>query len=246
MTSAFLDELPFVWAAHRGASADCPENTMAAFLEAVRQRADLVELDVRLSRDGEVVVLHDDSLDRTTGGSGKVWERSGSELAALDAGSWFDPRFGGEGVPRLRDVLERVAPLVPVNVELKGRAGLGLAAKVVELARDLGVADRVLVSAFRFGHLEEIAAIDPSLPLGLLYEETPVDLEDATRRTGARFLHPAAGLVNDELLRRARGLGLRTVAWTVDDPTAARVLIDDGVDGIITNRVGDMVQRFAR
>ncbi len=236
----FLADIPFVWAAHRGASFDRPENTHGAFQEAVRQGADLIELDVRSSRDGEVMVLHDATLERTTNGTGHVWDLSAAELEALDAGGWFDERSRGERIPRLRDVLGRVAPSVPLNIEIKGKAGLGLAKRVVELAHELDASKRVVLSAFRFEHLVEARALDDEIPIGLLYEEPPADLAGDARRVAASFLHPAAGLVRPELIGAARALGLRTIVWTVDDPQVARALIAEGVDGIITNRPGSM------
>ncbi|MFN7952074.1 MAG: glycerophosphodiester phosphodiesterase family protein [bacterium] len=244
--SAFLSETRMAWVAHRGASADRPENTMAAFEEAVRQGADAIELDVRLSRDGEVVVIHDATLARTAGADGHVWERSADELARLDAGGWFDPRFRGEPVPRLADVLARIAPRVPINVELKGKAGAGLARAVVDLVRSAEARERVLVSSFRFAHLDELRALDAELPIGLLYEEPPVTLDADARRVGASFVHPRFDLATPALVARARTLGLRVLVWTVDDPTVANELIDRGVDGIISNRVAELRARCAQ
>ncbi len=243
--SPFLANVPVAWIAHRGASADCPENTLAAFEEAVRQGADAIELDVRLSRDGEVVVIHDATLARTAGAPGHVWERRADELARLDAGGWFDPRFRGEPVPRLRDVLTRIAPRVPINIELKGKAGAGLAGAVVGVIRATGTRERVLVSAFRFAHLEEVHALDPALPIGLLYEEAPAGLEGDARRVGASFVHPRFDLATPALIARARTLGLRVLVWTVDDAAVATELIQRGVSGIISNRVADLRARCA-
>lgn len=233
---SLFDDRSFRWIAHRGASADCPENTMAAFEEAARQGADAIELDVRLSRDGEVVVIHDGTLIRTTGADGHVWEKTARELAALDAGGWFDPRFRGEGVPSLREVLTTIAPRVPINVELKGRPGVGLERAVVDVVRDTGTADRVLISSFKRDALIELRALDDELPIGLLYEDPIADLAGDARRVGAAYVHPGASLVNDALLGQARALGLGVLVWTVDDPSAARGLIRAGVAGIITNR----------
>src|SRR5262245_679720 len=110
--------------AHRGASGTCPENTLAAFRRAVEVGADMIELDVQLTRDDAVVVMHDWTLDRTTDGSGAVGERALDELRPLDAGRWFAPEFAGERVPTLAAVLDAVP--IPINVELKPRGEDGL------------------------------------------------------------------------------------------------------------------------
>ncbi len=234
--ASLFDDHSFRWIAHRGASFDRPENTMAAFEEAVRQGADAIELDVRLARDGEVVVIHDGTLMRTTGAAGHVWEKSASELAALDAGGWFEPRFATEGVPSLREVLTRIAPRVPINVELKGRPGVGLEPAVADVVRATGTAHRVLISSFKLDALVALRAADAELPIGLLYEDPIADLAGDARRVGASHVHPGASLVNDALLGEARALGLGVLVWTVDDPDLARGLIRSGVSGIITNR----------
>lgn len=237
MGSTF-DDHSFRWIAHRGASADRPENTMAAFEEAVRQGADAIELDVRLAGDGEVVVIHDGTLLRTTGAAGHVWERSAAELAALDAGGWFEPRFRGEGVPTLRQVLTGIAPRVPINIELKGRPGAGLERAVVDVVRETGSTERVLISSFKLEALIALRACDAELPIGLLYEDPIADLAGDARRVRASFVHPGASLVDGALLDQARALGLGVLVWTVDDPDLARGLIQSGVGGIITNRPG--------
>lgn len=234
--ASLFDDRSFRWIAHRGASFDCPENTLAAFEEAVRQGADAIELDVRLARDGEVVVIHDGTLVRTTGADGHVWEKSAAELAALDAGGWFEPRFRSEGVPSLRDVLTRIAPRVPINVELKGRPGVGLERAVVDVVRETGTADRVLVSSFKRDALVALRALDAELPIGLLYEDPIADLAGDARHVRASFVHPGASLVTPALLAEARALGLGVLVWTVDDPAVARGLIEAGVNGLITNR----------
>src|SRR6516162_9968344 len=122
--------------AHRGASGTCPENTLAAFRRAEALGAHMIELDVQLSRDGEVVVMHDWTLARTTSGRGRVGARTAAELHALDAGSWFSQAFAGEPVPSLREVL--AATGLPVNVELKSRGDDGLEARALAVVAEAG------------------------------------------------------------------------------------------------------------
>jgi len=130
--------------AHRGASAFAPENTMAAFEKAIELGADVIELDLHLTRDNEIVVIHDDTLDRTTDGSGPVHQRSLGELMRLDAGRWFGEGFAGQRIPRLAEVLDRFAGRVPLALEIKAGSTFfpGIEEKVVSALRQRAVIDK--------------------------------------------------------------------------------------------------------
>ena len=145
--------------AHRGASGTAPENTLAAFRRAVACGADMVELDVQLTRDGEVVVVHDFTLDRTTDGTGAVGASSLAEIRRLDAGAWFAPAFLGEAVPTLGEVLGAIG--LPVNVELKPVGDQGLEAETLAVVRAAGALGRVVFSSFDPGALERLRALTP-------------------------------------------------------------------------------------
>lgn len=135
--------------AHRGASAYAPENTFAAFDRALELNVSHVEMDVHLTRDGHIVVIHDDRVDRTTDGTGSVAERTLAELRALDAGSWFGAKFTGERIPTLDEVLQRYKDRLYLHIEIKARpAATGLASRTVDLVRRHGVSDSVTIISF--------------------------------------------------------------------------------------------------
>src|SRR5205814_5101727 len=149
--------------AHRGASGTHPENTLAAFRRAVELGADMIELDVQLTRDGEVVVFHDATLERTTDGAGAVSDRTLAEIRRLDAGAWFGPAFRGTRVPTLAEVLAAVG--LPVNVELKPVGDDGLEARALAVVESAGALARVVFSSFDAGALERLRACAAGAPL---------------------------------------------------------------------------------
>jgi glycerophosphoryl diester phosphodiesterase len=225
--------------AHRGASGTCPENTLASFRRAVALGAPMVELDVQLTRDGAVVVMHDWTLERTTDGAGAVRDRTLAEIERLDAGAWFGPAFRGERVPTLAAVLAAVP--VAVNVELKpvGDDGLeGGALAVVEAADALG---RVVFSSFDAAALERLRARSGAAAIAVLWESPAVTGGlTLAERVGARALHLRKDAVTRESVDRAARVGLPVRAWTVNDPGESARLRATGVDGIFT----DLPERF--
>src|SRR5262249_31614762 len=157
----------FMAIAHRGASSYAPENTFAAFDLAIEIGARHLELDVHFSSDGHLIVIHDDTVDRTTDGSGPVTSYTLASLAARDAGSWLDPRFKGERIPTLAAVLERYKGRAHLHVELKGHSA-DLAKRTVDLIRSRGMAAEVTVTSFQKAKLEETRLCAPELPTGWL------------------------------------------------------------------------------
>ena len=156
--------------AHRGASAHAPENTLAAFRAAVDQKAQGVELDAKLSSDGVVVVMHDQTVDRTTDGSGNVASLTAIQLHRLDAGSHFSTDFAGEPVPTLEEVFNAVADKLLINIELTNYASPldELPAKVAQLVQQSGLSNRVIISSFHPMNLMRFHKLLPTVPLGLL------------------------------------------------------------------------------
>lgn len=226
--------------AHRGASAEAPENTLAAFRLARAQGADGVELDVMRCGSGEVVVFHDDDLARLGGGSARdrVRRMAYAELAARDVGA-------GERIPLLDTVLAELSAPMLVNIELKAApgfgarlAGQGLAREVAGLVRRHAAQGRVLVSSFDPLELVRFRKVAPEIPVGLLFS---ADASRPWRRAWASLvqplaLHPEAQLVDAIALQEWRARGYAVCAWTVDDPAEVRCLAALGVDAIITNR----------
>lgn len=174
--------------AHRGASGEAPENTLAAFRRAAELGAHMIELDVQLSRDGEAVVVHDDTVDRTTNGRGVVANLDLADLRTLDAGAWFSPTFAGERVPTLAEVLDTV-PL-RVNVELKSGGGDALAQRVYDTVRNAGALARVVFSSFEDDAIMRLRGLDGDVELAVLRSRGTIGHAlAAAKRAGAMALH---------------------------------------------------------
>ncbi len=227
--------------AHRGNSSGAPENTLEAFRQAVNIGAHGVELDVQLSRDGVPVVIHDETLERTTDGTGAVAAHSAAEITALSAGLWFDPPFPAARPSTLDDVLDALSPTgLEIHLELKtaNHPYPGLAEAVAALVRRRALADRVMISSFNHHTLLEVQRCAPELSLAaLVYGRMIAPWEYAVRH-GFQGLHPEYRSVDAELAGNCRERGLALRAYTVDDPEAARRLMNLGLDGIMTNVPG--------
>jgi glycerophosphoryl diester phosphodiesterase len=223
----------FMAIAHRGASSYAPENTFAAFDLAIEMGARHLELDVHFSSDGHLVVIHDDTVDRTTDGSGPVTSRSLAALTALDAGAWFDPRFKGERIPTLGAVLERYWG-AHLHVELKGHSA-GLAQRAVDMVRSSGIATNVTITSFQKAKLEETRAYAPELPTGWLVGEVSDAVVAQARAMGLTQLCPRAGAVTPELVSRLHAEGLVVRAWGVATEDLMRRVVTAGADGMTVN-----------
>lgn len=223
---------------HRGASADAPENTVAAFHLAMEQGADGVELDVWRCASGEVVVVHDETTARVAGDSLRVPDASFQALRALDVGAWKGDRFRGERIPLLSEVLEAL-PGATVNVELKGRGrDRAVAPAAAEVIRRAGAESRVVVSSFQSGLLGAFRAAAPKVARGFLFEDEglwQVRVALATRLHRTAAVHPAARLVTPARARHWQEMGLAVNAWTVDEPAEVERLAVLGVSALITN-----------
>ena len=243
--------------AHRGWSAAAPENTLKAFERAAGLGV-AFELDVHLCATGEVVVLHDETLERTTNGSGRVEETPLDTLRALDAGSWFDPRFAGEPLPTLDRALERFGGEVLIDIEMKTTDRKAeLARGVAEAVRRHGLVDQVIVSSFDPYLLGHLRRIEPAIARGQLvttYEDA--DLAWYEKRALRNLLlngeaQPDAILASDALLtpgwlRWLQAQGYRVMVWTVDDPADVARWLDAGVDGIISNTPDRVLEALTR
>ncbi|TVQ34700.1 MAG: glycerophosphodiester phosphodiesterase [Geminicoccaceae bacterium] len=246
VTAWTIGLLPLI-VAHRGASADAPENTLRAFREAERQGARAIEFDVRLARCGTPVVLHDATLRRTTSGGGRVLAHDAATLTALDAGRWFASDFAGEPVPTLAAVLrwaERVA--MACNVELKAendamaRATARAAAPLIQAAGSV-----VLVSSFVPAALAEMRGLG-NTPLGVLVERRILDRHlDFARDIGAVSLHADRRAFGPRSRVRLDRAGSWPVAYTVNDVREAfRLHHELGVESLITDRPGQLLDAF--
>lgn len=226
--------------AHRGASAHAPENTLAAFELALAQNADGLELDVKLAADGHVVVIHDPTVDRTTGGHGRVKDLSLAQLRSLEAGSFFSKKYHGEKIPTLEEVFEAVGKRTFINVELTNynTPRDQLVETVCMLVKKFGLQKRILFSSFFAANLSKARAYLPGVPRGLL--TLPGLMGAWARSFGFAFgkyqaLHSDLKDVTPEQVQRVHRLKRRVHIWTVNATEDMRRLFGWGVDGIITD-----------
>ncbi len=228
--------------AHRGFRARYPENTLAAFQAAVDIGADMIELDVTLTQDRQLVVIHDDTLDRTTTGKGPVREILLKDARQLDAGSWFDPRFAQTRIPTLEEVLDAVGRRILINIEIKPEAFEPDAPwdaaerQVLSLVQAKHMVDTVLVSSFEWRILGRLA-VAPDAPALALLSEEPADATSlkACRNMGAFSWHPNFHKIDAAQVQQLHEADIRVFPWTVNSVQKINQLLDMGVDGIITD-----------
>ena len=216
--------------AHRGASIELPENTLSAFARAVELGADGIELDVHLSADGVPVVIHDDTLDRTTNGSGAVADHSVTELQALDAGN-------SQPIPTLKKVLDLVAGKLHVDIEIKaGEAGdavLDLVTKYPDLA--------FAISSFNHDALRHVHRSSPDVELWPLTAAISDDVIRTAKELGSPQIAAYDRLLNAEIIAEVERAGMRVWVWTVNDVDRARELVSWGAVGICTDDPAAMI-----
>ena len=233
---------PLLVEAHRGASSTHPENTMAAFRAAIAAGAGWIELDIHECADGELVVMHDGSVDRTTDGTGKIADLSLAELRALDAGAWFSAEFAGEGVPTLAEVLALVHTHgVRLNVEVKHFARPAAAQRLAGLLREYAPADGSghVVSSFELAALLQVREQDAGVPLAFLGSK-PGAVATALDH-GFPWVHLHHGVVSLDTVIAAHAAGVRVMTWTMDAPSWLAHYDRLGVDKVCTNRLADML-----
>jgi len=233
---------------HRGAPEIAPENTIPSFAAALEAGADGVELDVRLSRDGAVVVMHNRTVNKTTDGKGPVSKKTLAELKALDAGVKFSPAYAGTPVPTLEEAIAALPKHAFINIETKSGALAGylLEQKVAALVSGYDLYRMVIVSSFNPFSLARLKQIDGRIPVGLLYLPfLRLDRRCLLNRFKPEALHPHYSMVNSKFMSRARARGYKVYAWTVDAAAKMMELLDLGVDGIITNRP-DLLRKLLR
>ncbi len=226
--------------AHRGDFAHAPENTLPAFEQALQKGADGIELDAKLTSDGQVIVIHDSTVDRTTNGKGRVASLALEEIRKLDAGSWFNEKFSGTKVPLLEEVFDLVNKDKLINIELTNYSSPrdGLAVKVCELLKRHNNHSQILFSSFFSSNLKIASQILPEIPRGLLAMPGLVGLW--ARSFGFMFgdyqaLHPHTSSASREQVQRAHRVNRRVHVWTVNSPEEINQLKEWGVDGIFTD-----------
>jgi glycerophosphoryl diester phosphodiesterase len=231
---------PVMVVAHRGFSGSAPENTMIAFKKGMEAGSDMIELDVRFSKEGEVVVIHDETLERTTTGNGKVIEKTISELKNLDAGAKFHSSFSGEKIPTLREVLQLAYRRVPVNIELKiGNYErwtiLDLADRALREVEMAGMVDQVVFSSFDPIALERVLKKNQAVPVAYLYNKPWNSPREVTEGRPFSTLTCRKTVLTRENISRAHQEGIRIGVYTLNTEEEMEKFIDLKVDAIITD-----------
>jgi glycerophosphoryl diester phosphodiesterase len=223
--------------AHRGASGLAPENTLAAFALCLEHQPEWIELDVHASADGEIIVMHDATVDRTTDGSGAIAALTLAQIKALDAGSWKGPEFAAEPVPTLGEVVALVGERARLDVEIKGGPDLAhVAAQVVAILRAAGCLHCSMISSFDVAAVKAVQALTDEPALALITGSAD-DLRVAVAESFG-WLNLYFEAVNAELVRAAHGAGVGLCAWTINDLSRWDEFAAMGVDAFCT----DMVQ----
>jgi glycerophosphoryl diester phosphodiesterase len=220
--------------AHRGASSYAPENTVAAFDLGLEMGARHLELDVQTSSDGRLVIIHDDWVNRTTNGFGRVWKYTLAELQVLDAGAWFGKNFAGERIPTLEAILNRYRGRAHLHVEIKGKSD-GLAERTADMIRALGWAGFVTMTSFQKDKLEALRTYAPELPAGWLLRQIDDGVINEAKRLGITQLCPKADTVTPQLVARLHVAGFNVRAWGVANEELMRRMVDASVDGMTVN-----------
>jgi glycerophosphoryl diester phosphodiesterase len=222
--------------AHRGASGNAPENTLAAFRKAIALGASFIETDLQLSRDARFVAIHDATVNRTTTGQGAVHDMTLADLRKLDAGSWFGSEFAGERIPTLEEILEFSKKNdVVFYLEIKPGGSWGGEHALIGSLRESGEIPRTVVISFDPSIVLSLRKIEPTLMTGLLYDGQIENPLDKAVEIGARQLVVRGDLVTPALISEAKKKDLQVVCWTVNHPAHMRLLATAGVDGIMSD-----------
>lgn len=228
---------PWIRIAHRGASGIAPENTLAAFKEAIEIGVDAVELDLQGTADGQVVVIHDGSLDRTTDQSGQIKDTSLQTIKQADAGSWFDPKFAGESVPTLTEALVSIADNAIALLEIKD---VSLTESVVRIVQKMDMVEQSVIISFNSSAIQTVRSLEPRLPTGYIIGSKkniqPIQLCQQLGLLGSNLLNVDHSLVTEDFIYEIRRRGITLWCWTVDDIDRMRELEDLGIQGITSNR----------
>ena len=232
--------------AHRGASFLEPENTLKAIERAIQMGVDFVEVDVRMSKDNKLVVMHDPDINRTTDGKGLVKDYTVQELKKFDAGyqnSKFWSRkneiFAGNGerIPTLDEVITCVKDRIGLVIEIKEP---GTEGKVLEKVDENNL-ENVILTSFYHKSIKNARKINPSVDTGIIFSGQPVDVNQMVSSAGANVIFPGYKYLDEDLVRQAHKNGISVYPWTVDDEGMFKKLVEMGVDGIVTNRLVEKI-----
>lgn len=227
-----------IWG-HRGASGYAPENTLPSYELAAKMGADGIELDVQKTKDGQLVVCHDETIDRTSDHTGLVRDYTLDELKAMNF-SRTHPEYGDVKIPTLREVLDYVKNSTSMTVNIELKTGIifyeNIEEETVKMVHDLSMQERVIYSSFNHYSVRKIQQTDPEAEVGLLYEDEFIDVPKYGHEMGVTALHPWEYCMQvPDYLAECRKYGLKLHVWTVNSEESMRNLCMEGVDAIITN-----------
>ncbi len=242
-----------VWG-HRGASGYAPENTLISFQKAIDMGAQGIELDVQLTKDGEIVVIHDETVDRTSNKTGWVKDYTLAELKEMDfnyqnhtnpwaageqvLGEPIYPELGKVEIPTMREVFELIKPTdLVINIEVKtGVVFYPIEEKLLALTKEMGMEDRVVYSSFNHSTVVKIKELKPDAKVGFLYMDGTLEMPDYAKKYGVENLHPALWLCQDfEFIKECKMKGIGLNVWTVNDEEHMGMCCKAGIDAMITN-----------
>lgn len=223
---------------HRGASQYAPENTFAAYKKAIEMGADGIEIDIHKSKDGHLIVCHDERVDRTTNGKGYIKDLTLEEINSLDGGSWFSEEFRGEKIPLLEEVLEFVKKEnILLNIELKNGPIFydGIEEDLIELVKAFNLVEHTIISSFNHYSLNHIKNIDKQFKIGILYIAGMIEPWEYARKVGASYIHPLYLTINEEVVLKSQKNGIKVNTFTVNIEEEIELMQSFKVDGIITD-----------
>ncbi|MGL5122791.1 MAG: glycerophosphodiester phosphodiesterase [Fusobacteriaceae bacterium] len=225
--------------AHRGASGLFPENTLVAFKKAIEMGAKGIELDVQLSKDGVVMVMHDDTLDRTTNGKGRLEKFTLEELKKLDSGFWYSKIYSKEKIPTLEEVIKKLPKNIKLNIEFKPdkKNTAKIAQEVYKIVEKYNYSKQVIVSSFYHQSLLEYRKLDKSIQMGMLFEYDFINIFDYINKSGINpvSINISKDYVDEDLVKEAHSNNLKVAVYTVNENEEVIKLKKIGVDEIFSN-----------
>ncbi|MGM7680559.1 glycerophosphodiester phosphodiesterase [Cytobacillus sp. Hm23] len=232
-----------IFIAHRGASAYAPENTFAAFDKAVKMDADYIEVDVQMTKDSHLVIIHDLTVDRTTNGTGYVKNLTLTELQQLDAGSWFHTKYANQQIPTLSDVIEQYSRYIGIMIEIKNPSHYpGIEEKIVQLLQqyqnEQNMLQHIKVQSFNEASIVKFHSLLPSISSGIIINKSTSPYQILQYSGIIDFISVHKYFVTDVLIKTAHSIDVSIFAWTIDRyETANKLAINEPIDGIISNRL---------
>ena len=226
--------------AHRGASGYAPENTLIAIKQAIEMKVDGIEIDIQLTRDGRIVLMHDWKVDRTTTGRGYVYELDFDYIRTLDAGQWFTKDFIGEVVPTLEEVLDILPQDMMLNIEIKdtARHHSKIEEKLLEVLKKYpDKFENIIVSSFHHDKIKKLQELEPKLKLALLTNSEFIEIEKylSTNDLSSYSYHPEINHVSKEDIEKLHAKGIKIFVWTANKEEDLNYLVKLGVDGVISD-----------